>query len=162
MNNIELVKNAMINYFDSDIKRINHALSVLSYARKIMENEEVESKEVVEVAAILHDIGIKQAENKYNSTSGHYQEIEGPPIANDILTNLGYDYKFIDEVCNIIAHHHTPGKINTKNFQVLYEADWLVNLQDDFLDLPLDKKIKLIETNFKTKTGKALAYEVIK
>lgn len=162
MNNIELVKDAMINYFGSDIKRINHALSVLSYARKIMENEEVESKEVVEVAAILHDIGIKQAQNKYNSTAGHYQEIEGPPIANDILTNLGYDYKFIYEVCTIISHHHTPGKINTKNFQVLYEADWLVNLQDDFFDLPLDKKMRLIESNFKTKTGKALAYEVIK
>ena len=30
---------------------------------------------VLEVAAIMHDIGIKISEEKYNSSAGNYQEI---------------------------------------------------------------------------------------
>lgn len=72
----------MITYFGHDIKRINHALKVYGFVKAIGEEEIMDSEklQVLEVAAILHDIGIKESERKYNSTSGSYQEIEGPPI----------------------------------------------------------------------------------
>ena len=34
-------------------------------------------------AAYLHDIGIKEAERKYQSSAAPYQEQEGPAIARD-------------------------------------------------------------------------------
>ena len=158
-NKIDLIINAMKEYFGKDQKRINHALDVLKYSNIISEKENC-NKEIVYIASILHDIGIHMAEKKYNSTGGQYQEIEGPPIAKDILKTLGYPEDTINEVCEIIAHHHTPGKINTDNFQILYESDWLVNLGDDLKDLSKEKKKSLVDKNFKTKTGIVLAEEL--
>ena len=126
----ELLKE-MEEYFGDDQKRINHARRVLGYAEEILEKEEGKGdREVVEAAAILHDIGIHEAERKYGSTGGHYQEIEGPPIAQKILRKINFPDGKIAEVLEIIAHHHTPGKIETVNFNVLYEADRRVNLEE--------------------------------
>jgi DNA-directed RNA polymerase subunit RPC12/RpoP len=143
-------------FFGDDRKRINHAKEVLGFAEELMIPVQADPFIVIP-ASILHDVGIKIAEEKYNSTAGHYQEQEGPPIARKILFRLGFTLKDIDEICAIIGSHHSPGEIETTNFQVLYEADWLVNLGDDFKDLPPEKKIRLIEKNFKTEKGKELA-----
>jgi len=69
----------MRKLFGEDQKRIDHALSVLSFAEQIL-NDEPGDREVVVAAALLHDIGIHEAERKYGSSAGRYQEIEGPPI----------------------------------------------------------------------------------
>ena len=66
----------------------------------------------------------------------------------------------IDEVCQIIAHHHSPGKVNTLNFGVLYDADWLVNLKDEFDTSDREKLDKIIEKVFLTESGKELARKV--
>ena len=73
----------MKNYFSDDIKRIDHALKVLDYAREIREIEGGDSI-IVESTAVLHDIGIHESEKKYNSAAGHYQEIEVPPIVDSM------------------------------------------------------------------------------
>jgi len=36
-------------------------------------------------ASILHDVGIKAAEEKHGSSAGHFQELEGPEIARKIF-----------------------------------------------------------------------------
>ena len=41
----------------------------------------------------------------------------------------GLDEETIDEVCRIIAHHHTPGVVHTSHFEVVYDADLIVNLE---------------------------------
>ena len=46
---------------------------------------------VVRAAAVLHDIGIREAERKHGSSAGKYQEVEGPPIARRILEKLSVD-----------------------------------------------------------------------
>jgi HD superfamily phosphohydrolase YqeK len=127
----ETVIAEMRNIFGIDEKRIKHALDVLSFAEEILLKEKGES-DVVIAAAILHDIGIHEAERKYNSTAGLYQQIEGPPIAKRILKNLGAEDSVISEVCEIIARHHTPRPNETDNFKVLYDADTIVNLRDEF------------------------------
>lgn len=80
---------AMETYFDGDTKRINHAHRVTAYAEQLLEQEEGDYPIVIG-ASVLHDIGIHQAEKKYGSTSGKYQEKEGPPIARRILTRLEF------------------------------------------------------------------------
>ena len=111
-------------------------------------------------AGVLHDIGIHQAEKKYGSGGGKYQEIEGPPIAREILTALKYGKPQIDEICEIIAHHHSPGKIDTRNFKILYDADWLVNLKDEYDIRDKGKLTNIIERVFLTESGRALARRI--
>jgi HD superfamily phosphodiesterase len=123
----------MRRVFGDDEKRINHALSVLSYVEEIMRAESCEPCDppVVVAAALLHDIGIHEAERKHNSNAGRYQEIEGPPIAEEILKSLGADDGLTEEVCDIVGHHHSPRKQETSNFKILFDADTIVNLCDD-------------------------------
>lgn len=119
----------MENYFGRDERRKDHARRVLGFAEQMLERE-AGDREVVVAAAILHDIGIHAAEKKYGSSAGKYQEIEGPPIAENILRKIDFSEEKIPEVLEIIAHHHTPGKVKTLNFRILYDADRRVNLED--------------------------------
>ncbi len=157
MNDVkERLLKAMEDYFDGDTRRINHARKVTQYAEELLQQEGGDYPIVIG-ASVLHDIGIHEAERKYHSTSGKYQEIEGPPIARGILTGLGFERKQVEEICEIIAHHHSPGKVTTLNFSILYDSDWLVNLRDDFKIRDKAKLSKVIEKVFLTRSGKALA-----
>lgn len=156
---IESVRAAMMEYFGADKRRINHALRVTEFAEKIL-RDEPGNRELVIVTALLHDIGIHEAERKHGSSAGNLQELEGPPIARGILSSLGYEKDFVDEVCGIIASHHSPGEIESDNFRVIWDADWLVNVGDE-LDLDdVGKLKKSIEKIFMTATGKRLAEEI--
>ena len=96
-------------------------------------------------------IGIKESERKYNSTSGSYQEIEGPPIAREILYSFKLESNFIDRVCYLIGNHHTFSKIDGIDFQILIEADFLVNAFEDNLSNQSIAHMK--EKYFKTTCG---------
>lgn len=155
----EKILKKMTEYFGDDKKRICHAQEVLRYAKELLKNE-VGNRDVVIFAAILHDIGIKECERKYNSTSGQLQEREGPPIARKILEDLKIKEEIIDQVCRIVASHHSPGEVTTLNFKILWDSDWLVNLKDEY-DIRDKKKLeRIIEKVFMTKTGKTKAREI--
>ncbi len=149
----------MKKYFGTDFKRVNHALKVARYAEQILKIEGGHPL-VVLGAAYLHDIGIHEAERKHGSPSGHYQEIEGPPIARRILEGLSVQREIVNEICDIIAHHHSPKAEEPLNFQILYEADWLVNLEEEGISKDREKLEKVIGKVFKTTTGKELAQKV--
>ncbi|MDY6861357.1 MAG: HD domain-containing protein, partial [Thermodesulfobacteriota bacterium] len=135
---------------------------VARYAERILKGEGGDMA-VVLTAAYLHDIGIKEAERKYNSTEARYQEEEGPPIAREILSNLGANRELIEEVCDIVGHHHHPRAEETINFKCLYDADLIVNLDDRKKEhtMAKDKLKELIEKAFLTKNGAKLAEEVL-
>ena len=83
----------MIQYYRNDPKRIQHFTKVHSYAKLIGELSGMQGEELLtlEVAAYVHDIGIKVAEEKYGSSNGRLQEQEGPEwqrrcLADCILT----------------------------------------------------------------------------
>jgi hypothetical protein len=72
--------------------------------------------------------------------------------------NVGEDV--IARVCRIIASHHSPGEVDTIEFRILWDADWLVNLNDE-CDIRNKKKLgAIIEKTFLTKTGIAKAKEI--
>ena len=56
------------------------AVAYLSYSQ-VTAAAKVGEREIVEAAALVHDIGIHAAEKKYRSAAGEYQEIEGPWLA---------------------------------------------------------------------------------
>lgn len=152
----EILIKEMEDYFENDEKRINHAKKVMAYAEKLLQKEKADSSIVIP-ASILHDAGIKISEKKYKSADEYYQEKEGPAIARKILIKTDLSIENIDEICGIIAHHHTPGIINTQNFKVLYDSDCLVNLKDEIHLLNKKELLKIIEKTFLTSTGKNLA-----
>jgi putative nucleotidyltransferase with HDIG domain len=158
----EMLIQKMKDVFGKDQKRINHALDVLKYAEQIQETEGGD-RLIVIASAILHDIGIHQAENKYNSTAGKYQEIEGPPMAAPILKDCGFPPDKIGHVCKIIANHHTARDtetVGTIEFRVIWDADWLVNIPDECGKMSKDKLQKFVEKIFRTNKGKNLAKEI--
>jgi hypothetical protein len=150
----------MIRYFDGDVRRINHALKVHSFAQIIASESKIEDqkKGIVSIAAILHDIGIKEAERKYNSSSGKYQEIEGPPIARQILSPYHLDPDHIERICFLIGNHHTYRAIDDIDFQILVEADFLVNIFEDSMSPESVRNIK--EKIFKTESGTRIFTEM--
>lgn len=149
-------------YFKSDFKRIGHASRVARYAERIG-REERANLAVVLTAAYLHDIGIKEAERKYQSTAAKYQEEEGPPLAREILEKLGARQELVDEVCDIVAHHHHPRKEETLNFKCLYDADLITNLEEQHKENRLEAQelAKILEKSFLTESGKKVAEEVL-
>jgi len=146
-------------YFDKDELRIKHAKKVMRYAEEIL-LQEGGDWHIVVPASILHDVGIKAAEEKYGSAAGNYQEKEGPPIAGKILLKLGFKKGDTDEICRIIAHHHSPGKVDTLNFKILYDADCLVNLKEEADLADKEKAGKIINKVFFTNAAKEIARKI--
>jgi HD superfamily phosphodiesterase len=118
---------------------------------------------VVLISAYLHDIGITEAERKYQSSDAHYQEQEGPPVAGAILKKLGAEQGLIDEVCDIVGHHHHPRTEETTNFKILYDADLIVNLEEKQKESPIsqEKLSGIIEKSFLTESGRKLAQKIL-
>jgi hypothetical protein len=144
----------MVDYFGTDVRRINHALKVYGFASLIARKEDLSNLEleIIDLASILHDIGIPVSEQKYGSCIGKYQEIEGPPIAREILESIGASPEIVDRVCYLIGNHHTYTKIDRIDFQILVEADFLVNFFEDEMG---ENAIRSARGKyFKTETGK--------
>ena len=60
----------------------------------------------------------------------------------------------MERVCYLIGHHHTYQDIKELDYQILVEADFLVNLDEE---QSLEVAIRAANENiFRTKTGKAL------
>ncbi|UCF57275.1 MAG: HD domain-containing protein, partial [Deltaproteobacteria bacterium] len=152
----------MKRYFKQDFKRIGHATRVARYAEKIGK-EERGNLAVILTAAYLHDIGIKEAERKHQSSAARFQEEQGPPIAREILDKLGAREELIEEVCDIIGHHHHPGQEESDNFKSVYDADMIVNLEENHKENPMDpeKLASIIEKSFLTESGGNLAKRVL-
>lgn len=146
----------MIKYYEGDAKRIQHFVKVHAFAKLIGEREQVdeETMEILEAAAYVHDIGIKPAESKYGSCNGKLQEQEGPAAAKEMLDRLGFEEKLVERVCYLVGHHHTYTGIEGIDYQILVEADFLVNLYED--GLGRDTAVSVWEKIFRTETGKQI------
>lgn len=145
---------AMIAYNNGDAKRIQHFIKVHALAKLIGEEEklDVETQYVLEAAALTHDIGIRNSEQKYGSCNGKQQELEGPPEAEKLLQKLGFAPEVTERVCWLIAHHHTYNGITGADYQILVEADFLVNLYED--GVGMDAVKTAYARIFKTQAGK--------
>lgn len=151
----------MAAYDKGDPMRIHHLLKVHSFAATIGCAEGLDSQTLstLEVAAIVHDIGIHRSEIEYGSSAGKYQEKEGPAEARRLLEAVGgYTEEQIERVCFLVGHHHTYTHIDAIDYQILVEADFLVNIYEDHLTADAVAKVK--ERIFKTPTGLRLLDEL--
>ncbi len=166
MNDLNLtdkVINSMIEYNRGDARRIQHAMKVYEFAALMGRMEGISEKEqqVLEIAAVLHDIGIHICEQKYGNCDGRNQELEGPAVAKAILENImgsEADEAFVGRVCYLIGHHHTYTGVTGMDYQLLIEADFLVNAFEDGLP---EENIRNVRANlFKSEAGKKLLDEI--
>lgn len=144
---------SMIEFDRGDPKRIQHFTKVHSYARLIARSEGMAGKEefTLEAAAYVHDIGIRIAEEKYGYENGKLQEQEGPAAARTLMEPLGFSEDVIARVEFLVGHHHTYSHIDALDYQILVEADFLVNLYEDGAE---EKTVLAVRKNiFRTKTG---------
>jgi len=150
---IFLLKNKMIEFFSNDPKRINHFLKVYSFGCLIGESENLDKETafILEIATLVHDIGIKSSEEKYGSCNGKQQEIEGTSAAKKMLEEIGFDEKIIDRVTFLVGNHHTYSNIVGEDYQILVEADFLVNFYED--EMSIDSINECKKRIFKTKAG---------
>ena len=138
---------AMTEYDAGDTARIQHFIKVHDFAAAIAVSENVDAKTLF----------IHVSEKKYGDCSGKHQEIEGPPEARKLMEKLGgYTPEQTERVCFLIAHHHTYENVQGIDWQIILEADFLVNAFEDHLH---ENAVKTFESNvFKTATGKHLLH----
>ncbi len=133
--------------------RIGHFLKVWAFAALIGRQEGLDERtqQILEVAALVHDIGIEPAEALYGSDAGPYQEKEGEPAARELLRRLGWDETLVERVAYLVGHHHTYDQIDGPDYQILVEADFLVNLFES--DASAQAREDARHNIFQTKTG---------
>lgn len=139
INNHLMIK--MSEYNSGDTKRIQHLMKVYTLCKLIGETEGLddECQAVLEIAAIMHDIGVKPSEKKYGNCYGPNQEKEGVTAAEEMFLELekeGFTIKekYKDRVKYLIGHHHTYNEIDGPDYQILLEADFLVNMYEMSID----------------------------
>ena len=157
---LQAVTAAMIAYDAGDPMRIHHFLKVHAFARLIglSEGLSADLQEITEVAALMHDIGIHRAEALYGSSAGKYQEELGPAEAEALLHTLNAPSALTARVSYLVGHHHTYINIDGLDYQILVEADFLVNLYED--SVPKAAAQNALDKIFKTQTGKTICKEM--
>lgn len=146
----------MIDNSEGNLHDINHFMKVYAYARLIGELEKLDAntQTTLEVAALLHDIACPLCRVKYGNTNGEYQEKEGTLLAAELLKETGCSDELINRVVYLVGHHHTLKGIVGLDYQILIEADYIVNADESSYT---KENIKNMMTSiFKTPTGIAL------
>ena len=146
----------MMDFDRGDPQRIQHFMKVHRFAQLIGHMEQVPDhiQYLVECAALVHDIGIHPAERKYGRCDGKLQEQEGPAYARTMLTELGLAAADVERICYLVGHHHTYDQVDGLDYQILLEADFLVNLYED--DLSPQAAEQALKRIFRTEAGKQL------
>jgi predicted metal-dependent HD superfamily phosphohydrolase len=160
MNKLDTLILDMIAFDAGEPNLIHHFLKVYQFAILIGKMEAIspDEMEVLEAAAVVHDIGIKICMQKYGDCSGKLQEQEGPAYAEELLKKNGFQQELVDRVSYLVAHHHTYSNIDGNDYQILVEADFLVNLYENSSG---EEAIQNAYRNiFKTESGKKLCREL--
>lgn len=146
----------MITFSKGNRQDINHFMSVYSYALAIAKGEQVEQDilDIIEVVSITHDIACPLCREKYGNTNGSLQEKEGAALVKEFLKEFDLPTNFIERISYLIGHHHTFNKIDGIDYQILVEADYLVNAYEKNYSLLNVQNV--INRIFKTKTGLAI------
>ena len=153
---IEEIAQKMIAYSNGNLHDINHFLKVWSFARIIGKQEKLDedTQETLEIAALVHDIACPLCREKYGNTNGKYQEQEGEPLTREFLKDSSLSEEKQNRIAWLVGHHHTYTDVDGMDYQILLEADYLVNADESHYSQENIRNV--VSKVFKTETGKAL------
>ena len=122
----------MIEFYKGNRHDVNHFLKVWAMAKTIGELEGLDrhTQEVLELAAVIHDIACPLCREKYGDTDGKHQELESPALVEAFFTELPAARPDVDRISWLVAHHHTYTNVESLDYQILLEADFLVNADE--------------------------------
>lgn len=143
----------MIEFNSGDQHEVEHFLKVWAYARTIGQQEGLDEKtqKTLEYTAVVHDIACPKLKAEHGSCPGVMQQEIGGPMAREFYKDSGLPQDMIDRIVFLVEHHHTFSNVEGLDYQILLEADFLVNAgeQDKY-----HRNIqKFHDGIFKTKTG---------
>ena len=105
----------------------------------------------MEIAAIVHDIACPLCRKKYGNTNGHHQEEESEALLYPFLSEFKLDTDILERIIFLVSHHHTFSNITGIDYQILVEADFLVNASEANMDMDSIQNFK--NKIVKTQTG---------
>lgn len=153
---IDQITYKMMAHDQGSAKRIQHFLKVHRFAQLIGRGEQLDehTQFVLECAALVHDIGIGPCKEKYGRCNGTLQEKEGPAYARALLEEFQLPQEDVERICYLVAHHHSYDQIQGMDYQILVEADFLVNFYEDNMEPETVRET--MYRIFRTKTGQTL------
>ncbi|WDV45623.1 HD domain-containing protein [Clostridiaceae bacterium M8S5] len=103
--------------------KIDHVMRVYNLCKLIASGEEDVDIEVLSISALLHDIARVKESKDITGKVDH--AILGGQMAEDLLSELGYEDAFIKKVKHCITTHRfrTGNLPNSKEAKILYDAD---------------------------------------
>mgnify|MGYP001082067011 CR=1 FL=1 len=146
----------MTDFYKGNIHDIYHFLKVWAFAKNIGEAEGLDPKtqETLEMAAVVHDIACPLCRVKYGNANGKHQEEESAALIEEFFVDSDLPKEFVDRVSYIVSHHHTIDGIDGIDYQIMIEADYLVNADES--NFSGNNVRNMLEKVFKTETGKFL------
>ena len=122
----------MIDFYQGNLRDIEHFLKVWAYAKTIGEQESVDAntQAILELAAVVHDISCPLCREKYGNTNGKNQELESEPLVKEFFEDLPVSEQKVERIVWLVTHHHTYTNIDGMDYQILVEADFLVNASE--------------------------------
>ena len=150
---ISEITKKMIDYSKGNRHDINHFMKVHAYAKTIGECEGLDenTQTVLEIAAIVHDIACPLCREKYGNTNGKYQEQEGPALVIAFLKDSGLSKEMVSRIAYLVGHHHTFHDIDGLDYQILVEADYIVNADES--QYSRENAENTLKQIFRTQTG---------
>lgn len=150
----------MIEFYKGNLHDIEHFLKVWAFAKTIGEQEKLDShtQQILELAAVIHDIACPVCREKYGNTNGKNQELESAPLVESFFSDLPVLAEDTERISWLAAHHHTYTNVDGLDYQILLEADFLVNASESGYKRSAVETAK--ENIFKTKTGIRLLEEM--
>ena len=126
---ISEIMEKIIRFSNGSLHDINHLIAVWTYAKTIGELERLdpETQFILEVAAITHDIACPVIRDESGHTDHKLQESMGAPMVREFLADTGMEMEQIERVAYLVGHHHTLDAIDGLDYQILIEADFIVN-----------------------------------
>ena len=150
----------MTAFYSGNHHDIAHFLKVWAWTRVIAEGENLapDLAETAELAAIVHDIAIPLCREKYGNAAGSLQEKEGPELALVFLRDLCCPQEKAERIAYLVGHHHTYEGVDGIDWQILLEADFLVNADEG--NASRESVETMFSSVYRTATGKRLLSSV--
>lgn len=147
------IVNKMIDFYRGNRSDIRHFLKVYAYAQTIgrLEGLDEKTEDTLEIAAIVHDIACPLCREKYGNTNGKHQEEESAELLKIFLSEFVLPKEMEERIIYLVTHHHTYTNVEGMDYQILLEADYLVNADESEYSDEAVRNFR--ERVFKTQSG---------
>ena len=107
----------MTDFYEGNRHDVAHFLKVWGWARTIGRLEGL-------------DLRMQALREKYGNTAGAHQEAESEGVLRPFLEEFNLPPETEERLIRVVSHHHTYTGVDGIDWQILLEADFLVNADE--------------------------------